>query len=216
MKRYRITLLAICLVLLWLGYHDLKLHFDNPEPLAISIEELAANGAPRDWLQIEGGTLDLEQAINPTGRVETFESGPFFVPLRSSDSGQQIKVVIETRRPEVIATLKHYVLDFNTEAEQNRYLEENKALFHPQNEITGTTASWLTSNANRDKLLQLAKEQNMPVSDDVVFISEGKEPARYRGFFFTGIALLGLLKFIQMVIRRESGLAIDMPDEDEK
>jgi hypothetical protein len=213
MKRYRITLLAICLVLAWLGYHDLKTFFANPEPLAITLAELEQNGAPREWLQITGGSFDLEQAINPSGEVETFESGPFFVPMTGPDDNSEIRVVVETRRPEVVDTLRRYVLDFKTADEQQAFLKNNREAFHPQLTITGMTASWLSSTANRDKLLQLAKKLNMPVSADVIFVSEGKEPGRYRGFFFAIVAALGILKFIQLTINKQSGLAVNLPDD---
>ena len=213
MKRFRFTLLAICLVLGILGYHDLKLFFSNQEPLPVSIAELEANGAPREWLQIDDGILDLKRAINPSGRLETFESGPFFVPVVSSLDGNTISVVVETRRSEVLEPLKKYVLGFDTVEEQKNFLDANQEAFRPQLAITGMTASWLTSTANRDKLLQLAKQQNMPVSENVIFISEGKVPGKFRGFFFAIIAVLGFLKFIQMTIRQESGLAVDLPDD---
>jgi len=213
MKRFRFTLLAVCLVLAWLGYHDVTLFLRNQEPLPVSIVELEQSGAPREWLQIKDGFLDLEQAINPSGRIETFENGPFFVPLLSRTGSDTIAVVVETRRPEVLETLKKYVLGFDSSEAQQNYLENNPDAFHPQLTITGMTASWLTSTANRDKLLQLAKEQNMPVSADVIFVSEGKEPGKFRGFFFAIIALLGILKFIQMTIKKESGLAIDLPKD---
>ena len=213
MKRYRFTLLAICLVLGFLGYHDLKLYVNNTEPLTVSIDELEQAGAPQEWLTIEGGYLDLEQAINPSGQVDTFESGPFFVPLVAENGSHKIHVVIETRRAEIIQTLKKYVLDFNSAEEQLNFLINNREAFHPQVTITGMTASWLTSTANRDKLLQLAKEQNMPVDDNVIFVSEGKEPGKFRGFFFAVVAFFGLLKFIQMMIKKESGLAVNLPDD---
>ncbi len=216
MKRFRFTLLAICLVLGLLGYHDLKLFFSNQEPLPVSIAELEAGGAPREWLQINDGILNLEQAINPSGRIETFQSGPFFVPVVSSLENQTISVVVETRRPEVVDTLKKYVLGFDTMEEQKQFLEANREAFHPRLAITGMTASWLTSTANRDKLLQLAKQQDMPVNEAVIFVSEGKQPGKFRGFFFTIIAVLGLLKFIQMTIRQESGLAVDLPEDNDQ
>ena len=210
MKRYRMTLLAICLVLGFLGYQDLKTFFNNPEPLPISISELEQSGAPREWLQIQGGSLDLEQAINPSGQIDTFENGPFFVPIVGRNNDGAIRVVVETQLPQVIEILKTYALGFDSEEEQQLFLAKNKAAFHPAYEVTGMTASWLTSTANRDKLLKLAKQQNMPVRDDVIFISEGKKPAKFRGFFFSIIALLGLIKFVQLTIKRQSDLAIDL------
>lgn len=213
MKRFRFTLLAICLVLAWLGYHDITLFLRNRAPAPVSIDDLEKNGAPREWLQVEGGSLDLERAINPSGRLETFEAGPFFVPVVGTGNDAVISVVVETSRPEVVSTLKKYVLGFDTVEEQEAFIAENRTAFHPQLAITGMTASWLTSTANRDKLLQLAKEQGMPVSPEVIFVSEGKEPGKFRGFFFAVVAILGILKFIRMTIKKESGLAVELPDD---
>lgn len=213
MKRFRFTLLTICLVLAWLGYNDLKLLYLNPEPLPITAAELEQNGAPREWLKVTDAVFNLEEAINPTGQIDSFEAGPFFVPLESSTGKETISVVVETRRPEIVSLLKKYVLDFNSVEKQQEFLEENRPLFHPKVTVTGMVASWVTSTANRDKLLKLAKSANMPVSPDVIFISEGKEPGKFRGYFFAVISLLGIIKFISMTIKKESGLAIDLPEE---
>jgi hypothetical protein len=215
MKRYRFTLLAICLVLAWLGYHDITLFLRNQKPMPVSIADLETNGAPQEWLEIEGGFLDLEQAINPSGQLETLESGPWYVPIVSQKDFTQIHVVVETWRPEIIEIQKKYYIGFDTAKEQKAFLENNRDKFHPQLSITGMTASWLTSTANRDKLLQLAKELQMPVSPDVIFVSEGKEPGKFRGFFFAVIAIFGILKFIQMTIKKESGLAAELPNDED-
>ena len=49
MRRFRITIIAICLILGWLGFADVKVLIRNPEPLEISVTELEATGAPRQW-----------------------------------------------------------------------------------------------------------------------------------------------------------------------
>ncbi len=81
MKRFRVTIIAVCIILGWLAYTDLTLYLRNPEPLKISIAELEANGAPREWLQIDDGVQNLLQAINMSG---TMEITSFLVPLKQS------------------------------------------------------------------------------------------------------------------------------------
>jgi len=45
-------------------------------------------------------------------------------------------------------------------------------------------------------LLKLANQTDLGVADDVVFLSEGKEPGRRRGIFFTVVGLLGLIEVL--------------------
>ncbi len=56
MRRFRYTLIAVCLVLLFLGVTDLILWFNNQTPQSISIETLEQTGAPREWLQVTAAT----------------------------------------------------------------------------------------------------------------------------------------------------------------
>ena len=81
MKRFRFTLTAICLVLLWLGWTDVSLFLRNRAPLTITEAELVKNGPPREWLHITGGYQDLLMGISTSGSVEL---DAFLVPLRVS------------------------------------------------------------------------------------------------------------------------------------
>ena len=69
MKRFRFTLIAVCLVLLYLGVNDLLLWFKNQTPQTITISQLEASGAPQEWLKIKAGYLDLDRAISTSGTV---------------------------------------------------------------------------------------------------------------------------------------------------
>ena len=80
MKRFRFTLLAICLLLLWLGWNDLSLLLRNPKPQTIGLEELVRTGPPRDWLHVTGGYQDLTEAISTSGSVDL---DAFLVPLKT-------------------------------------------------------------------------------------------------------------------------------------
>ena len=46
MERFRFTLIAICLVLLYLGGNDLLLWFNNQSPQPVTISQLEDSGAP--------------------------------------------------------------------------------------------------------------------------------------------------------------------------
>ncbi|MCW8860382.1 MAG: hypothetical protein OQK50_06465 [Deltaproteobacteria bacterium] len=191
MKRFRITILAICLVLAWLGYSDLSVLLRNPEPLAISLAELEISGAPREWLRISDGTQDLLQAINMSG---TIEIGSFLVPLKQNSNSEITKVWFETRDPVIIEALKTYYFMLDTDKQRQQFLNENIQLFYKKRPVTGMTADNLVSSSNQKKLSKLLQQMNVPVTEDTLFISEGKQPARWRGIFFVGIALVGLVK----------------------
>ena len=197
MNRFRFTILAVCMVLLFLGVTDLQLFFNNPKPAVVSISELEQSPAPREWLTVKDGYWNLEQAISTTGSIEL---EAFLVPVRSSqDPDAAIRLIVETRDPQIIELLQTDGFSFDTLAERDAFRKENQDLFFGQREVTGMLIGGLIESGNRDKLLGLARELNLPVSEDVILLSQGKEPEQFRGFFFTIVAILGTLKFVQLV-----------------
>ncbi|TYO97546.1 hypothetical protein EDC39_11086 [Geothermobacter ehrlichii] len=193
MKRFRFTLLAVCLVLLLLGAHDIRLLLRNPAPLTISLADLERRGAPRDWLRIRDARLDLLEAISTSG---TIELEAFLVPLKTVRGQQPVRVMVETRDPAVMELLRTYYFKLDSERERQEFLAKNRDAFFPQREVTGMLVGNLIATANRDKLLGLAKQVGMDVSEDVIFISEDKTPPKWRGVFFALIGLAGLIKIL--------------------
>ncbi len=193
MKRFRVTIIAICLILSWLGYSDLNLLLRNPEPLEISILDLETTGAPREWLKINNGYQDLLQGINMSG---TMEVGSFLVPLKSSINASDIRIWFETRDPQIIETLKTYYFILDTEEQRQAFRLENQSFFSAQRELTGMTAENLVADSNQKKLTELLQKMNIPVAENTIFISEGKQPVVWRGLFFAGIAIIGLIKVL--------------------
>jgi hypothetical protein len=195
MKRFRFTLLAICLVLLYLGWTDIDILLRNPSPATVSIEELEKGNVPREWLHVTGGHLNLLEAISTSGSIEL---DAFLVPLKSSPEAETFHVLVETRDPRVQELLATYHFNLETAAEKEAYLKANAAEFQGQREVTGMVVTGLIASGNRDKLMKLAKEVGLQVPPDVIFLSEGKEPGRWRGFFFLGVGLLGLIKVLML------------------
>lgn len=193
MKRFRVTLLVVCLLLGWLGYTDLSVYLRNPEPQQISIADLEAQGAPREWMEIYGGYQDLLQAINMSG---TMEIDAFLVPLKVTPDSDEMLVWFETRDPQIVGALKTYYFKTDTDAERIKMVEENRKLFYGRKDLTGMMVGNLIADSNKNKLEKLLAEMNIPVSDQVIFVSEGKEPEKLRGFFFALMAILGLGKFL--------------------
>ena len=191
MRRFRVTIIAICLILGWLGYTDLSLLLRNPEPLDISITDLETGGARREWLTIHDGYQDLLQAINMSG---TMEIGSFLVPLKQSKDALEINTWFETRDPQIITVLKEYYFKLETDQQQKDFLNKNQQLFSAQVTLTGMTVDNLVADSNRKKLEKLLQEMNIPMAENTIFISEGKEPTIWRGVFFAVIALIGLVK----------------------
>lgn len=191
MKRFRITILAICLILGWLGLSDLSLLLRNQEPQQVSVADLEANGAPREWLTVTDGVQDLLQAINMSGSM-TIDS--FLVPLKLDSEATTMRVWFETREPQIISALKSYYFVLETEAQKAEFVKANKQLFMGRRSLTGMTADNLVASSNKSKLTELLQEMNIPVSEETIFISEGKEPAVWRGIFFAVIAMIGLVK----------------------
>ncbi len=193
MKRFRFTLLAICLVLLYLGWTDASLFLRNPSPQVVSIEELERQGASREWLDIRGGFADLKQAISTSGSVEL---DALLVPLKSHPDQEGFKVLVETRDPRLMEPFKTYHFKIDTVFEKETFLAENLDKFTQKWSPSGTLIEGIIASGNRDKLMELAQQLGMQVPEDVIFLSEGKQPASVRGFLFIGVAVLGLAKLI--------------------
>ena len=115
MKRFRYTLLAVCLVLLWLGWTDISFFLANRTPAQLSIQQLERFGPPRDWLQITGGRLDLEQAISTSG---TLELDALLVPLKSAPDVEKLALLVETRDPGLLELFRTYHFMLDTPSEQ--------------------------------------------------------------------------------------------------
>ena len=195
MKRFRFTLLAVCLLLLYLGWNDVSLHLRNPSPLDIEIAELERSGAPREWLHVTEGVLDLEEAISTSGSVDV---EALLVPLKSSPRDEKFRVLVETRNPRLMEHFRAYHFKQDSVFAKERYLREHAADFHASRDVTGMVVGGLIASGNRDKLMQLARDVGMDVADDVIFVSEGKAPPGYRGFFFLAVGLLGMVKVLRM------------------
>ena len=192
MNRFRATLIAICLVLIWLAYNDISLLLRNPEPLVITINELESlEKAPREWMTVTGGYPDFLQAINMTGSMD-FEA--FLVPLSSSPDSANYKIWFETRDPQILEALTTYYFLLDTEVQRQAFLEDNSHLLFGQRHLTGMTAAELVANSNQKKLVSLLEELGIATTATPIFISEEKEPAIWRGVMFALIALVGLMK----------------------
>ena len=204
MKRFRVTLLVVCLLLGWLGYNDLSVYLRNPEPQQISIADLAADGAPREWMEIYGGYQDLLQAINMSG---TMEIDAFLVPLKVTPETGELLVWFETRDPQVVGALKTYYFKTDSDEEREQFVKENQDLLFGRRDLTGMMVGNLIADSNRNKLEKLLSEMNIPISDRVIFVAEGKEPEKLRGFFFAIMAVLGLGKFFFDQFRKPAARA---------
>jgi len=199
MQRFRITLIAISFVLLYLGVHDLLVWQRNPAPTEVSIADLEKGPAQREWLTVKGGEWDLRQAISTSGSIEV---EAYLVPLRSTaDPQAPIHVMVETRNPEVVKLLSTYTFNFDSEQERQAFVDANIDKFTGRHDITGMEVSGLIASGNRDKLLSMARDEKMPVADNVVFISEGNTPPKFSGLFFTVMAVLGLGRGLTLLRR---------------
>jgi len=197
MRRFRFTFLALCLLLLFLGISDLKTLLQNLSPHRVEIEALDQGEPPGEWLTIEGGLLDVTEAINMTGSIDV---DALLIPLKKNLGDQRPRVIVETRDPAILETFSTYWFKLESEAAQQAYLQQNQPRFYLRGPVTGMLAGGLVASGNRDKLMTLAKELGMNVPDDVIFLSEGKTPARWRGYLFTAIGLFGVVQ----VLRKKS------------
>lgn len=192
MKRFRVTILVVSLILIWLGYKDLALSVRNPHPLEVSLHQLEqGKPAPRRWLTIQGGYQNLLEAINMSGTVNI---DAFLVPLKTTPDSPRTHVWFETRDPRIVEALKTYYFTLDTPEQRAQFVSDKRKLFMGQRPLTGMTVDNLVASSNRNKLTQLLRQMEVPVSDHTLFISEGQQPQRRRGSFFFGIGIIGFIK----------------------
>ena len=193
MKRFRFTLIAVCLVLLYLGVNDLLLWFKNQTPQTITISQLEASGAPQEWLKIKAGYLDLDRAISTSGSVEM---EALLIPLVTHPEQQRILVMVESHAPDLLQLFQEYHFFTDTIPEKRAFRNEYAEAFKGQRDVTGMLVAGLIARGNQQKLLKLAKQTGLDIADNVIFLSEEKQPGKWRGVFFTVIGLLGLIKVL--------------------
>lgn len=191
MKRFRFTLIAVCLVLLYMGYADISLYLRNQEPADISIERLIAQGPPQQWLQVTGGYFNLNEAISTSGSVEL---EALLIPLTPAPRQGRYEVLVETQDPHLLDLFSTYHFNLDTLYEKENFREEHAQAFFGQRDITGMLQSSLIAGNNLNRLKKLARAGGMDLPEEVVFLSEGKTPPTWRGFFFLAVALAGLAK----------------------
>jgi len=191
MKRFRFTLIAICLVLLYLGVNDLLLWFGNQSPQSLTISQLEESGAPQEWLDVRAGYLDLDRAISTSGSVEM---EALLVPLVAHPDQERILVLVETRDPNFLQLFKDYHFFTDTIPEKQAFRQKHAEIFKGRRDITGMLVAGLIARGNQQKLLKLAKQTGLDMAEDVIVLSEGKEPGKWRGGFFTVIGLLGMIR----------------------
>lgn len=193
MRRFRYTLIAICLLLLFLGGGDLVLWFNNRTPQAVAIADLEQSGAPREWLHVTGGFQDLDRAISTSGSVEV---EALLIPLVATPDQGPIRVLVETRNPQLLRIFQDYHFLTDTLPQKQEFRRRYGTEFKGRRDVTGMLVGGLIAHGNRQKLLELARQTNLDVTEDVIFLSEGKEPEKWRGIFFCLVGLLGVLKVV--------------------
>ena len=193
MKRFRFTLIAVCLFLLYLGGSDLLLWFNNQSAQTLSIKQLEESGAPQEWLNVKAGYMDLDRAISTSGSVEM---EALLIPLVTHPDQQRIRVMVETRSTDLLQLFKEYHFFTDTIPEKQAFRNKHAEEFRGQRDVTGMLVAGLIASGNQQKLLKLAKQTGLDIAGDVIFLSEGKVPGKWRGVFFTVVGLLGLVRVL--------------------
>lgn len=191
MLRFRFTLIAVCLLLLFLGGSDLLLWYQNQTPQPVTIDRLETSGAPRDWLDVTAGYQDLDRAISTSGSIEL---EALLIPLTGAPGQEHIRVLVETRNPHLLELFKEYHFFADSLPDKQAVRAQYAAEFQGQRKITGMLMGGVIARGNRQKLLELAQQTGLEVAEDVILLSEGKEPERWRGVFFAVVGLLGLVR----------------------
>ena len=194
MSRFRITLLALTLMLAFLGYNDISEVLRNDAPAEINLNDLDPAQLPQEWLRISGGFLDMENAISTTGTVEL---EALLVPLKRTKE-EAVDVLVETRDPELLKIFQTIHFNLDSALQKERFIEEHQAEIWRPASITGMVMTGYVAKGNRKKLLELASSTDMAMTSDIFLFTQGSEPSPWRGLFFLAMAIGGVLKFISL------------------
>lgn len=194
--RYRVTLVAVCAVLGFLGGDDLwvTLHNRAPHVLADTLDA----GPHQHWLRFEGARLDLAEAINTTG---TLDVQGLLAPLRLP-SGGPVKVLVETREAGRIELFKQFHFAPATEAEKAAFRETHKDALLARVTVQGMRMRGLVARSNHRKLRDMARAGGLDLAPDALILVEGESPSPWRGLFFSLMGLAGLVKAFLMGRKR--------------
>ncbi len=204
--KFRYTLVVVCLMLVWLGAADLLFYLRNPAPVTIDVGQLHQGPLPADWLRIEGGVLDLREAISTSGGLEV---EALLVPVLSEPPAQgartvgALRLLLETRDPELIHHFKVYHFVLEDDAARAAYLEEHRNIFHSRTPRTGLVSSGARAQSNRRNLMKLAQEVGVRVDEDVIFFSEGGTPKFWGGALLLALGVAGLVRLLLGARRRK-------------
>lgn len=192
MNRFRFTFLVVCLALIYLGTNDLLSWSKNPEPTPISAAELISKGPVEDWVTVEGGILHLLDAANAGGDLPV---EALMVPIRIGKEGGPAQIILQTQDADLIEAFSAYYISIETEAQRAEYLEKNKDVFFNPLPRTGMVTSGLIAANHRSRMIKLAKDLDLTIADNVIFLTEGKTPPPWwRGLFFFIVGVAGLFK----------------------
>lgn len=197
--KYRMTLLALCLLLAWLGASDVLTFLRNRAPVAVTAAQLADAPPPAQWLAIEGGELDLKEAISASG---TLDVDALLVPLMPPGRGETVRILLETRDPSLIEHFKVYHFLLEDGQARDAYLENNRQAFKNLQRREGMVISGSVAEGNRKRLMRIADEAGMPLDAGALMVSEGKTPPGWTGFLLLGLGLAGLARIAPELLRR--------------
>lgn len=173
-----------------LAFLDLQLWWRNPAPQQLTIEEAQNWNGEREWLNINNAWWDVGSAISTSG---TLDLEGLLIPLRRADetANSPITILLETRDPELLALFAQYHFSLDNEQSKAEFLKSNADKFRFVRPAAGMVLDGFLARNSKSNLKQLAKTSGLAIADKVIFVTEHKEPAKWRGIFFAVVALLG-------------------------
>lgn len=225
MKRFRVTITAVCLLLCYLGYTKISFFLRNQE---LQQTAFSSDGTDikwdREWVQIKGGYLLLEEAL-PDDFENRLNPDAIIIPLVANVSDDEFQVFVETKDKKLIERYKNYSdFGFVAENERAKYIEENPDLFKIRKDIKGIIKTGYAGDKNLKTIKDGAKEAGIKLTKGAFFIEETAEPPSIiGGVFMVVIAILGLIKVMflwkketpEKVSGEESVSEIDSSGSDE-
>lgn len=164
----------------------------NRVPHAVPIQDPIPS--PWAWLELQGGRLDLAEAISTSGTVDVVA---LLVPLRAPEGGP-VRVLVETRAPRHLELFRQLHFGPDNEDEKAAFLQAHREALLVAGPVQGLRLRGFIARSNAAKLRALAQEGGLELHPEAFILVAGGSPARLRAGFFLLVALAGLLKVLRM------------------
>jgi hypothetical protein len=204
--RFSLLLLAVVGFLFWSGGQGLYTALSNRKPTVMGYDQYVKEKPNSAWISLTNCILDMTDASYRTVKGSSTPM-ELFIPVHGvEEKSQQIQVMLATKSPELMATLRE-MQGLKSEQDATAWALKNQERVFPHRDVSGLVRFGLDMNEkDRSKI----KELQANLANDFIILDDGKAPSlgKSLGFLVGGVMVLGII--IMMFLRNRQASATDV------